>query len=393
MSAVVAARRGREPLFTFREGTTQHRLYQVVGWAFFVVPVFVLPYILPSFRVSQLAQCAAWAVAILGMNMVIGWSGLISLGHIAFVGLGAYTTMILMNYDRFDMWMTLPVAFVLCFVFGFLVGLPALKIKGLYLALVTLALAYTFPILLKIDQGGIAKHTGGDNGRTLTEKMVPTSWIKSLLNLNGKDGPTQVAIYKYFSLVLIAAVCFLLMRNILKSRPGRAMIALRDNPIGAAVSGVPLTRQKLLTFALSAAFAGIGGSMMAAVLDSVGPTTFGFTYAILTLMGLVLAGVGTLHGCWLGGLFVVFLQDFAPRWVKDVPFVDLKVIYAGAIYGLVLVLVPFLMPRGIVSFARTIKGRLVRVIPAIPRRVEEQVPGLAPTPARAELGTTVGLGQ
>jgi branched-chain amino acid transport system permease protein len=393
MSAVVAARRGREPLFTFREGTPQHRLYQVFGWAFFVVPVFVLPYVLPSFRVSQLAQCAAWAVAILGMNMVIGWSGLISLGHIAFVGLGAYTTMILMNYDRFDMWMTLPIAFVICFVAGFLVGLPALKIKGLYLALVTLALAYTFPILLKIDQGGIAKHTGGDNGRTLTEKMVPTSWMKSLLGVNGKDGPTQVAIYKYFSLVLIAAVCFLLVRNILKSRPGRAMIALRDNSIGAAVSGVPLSRQKLMTFALSAAFAGIGGSMMAAVLDSVGPTTFGFTYAILTLMGLVLAGVGTLHGCWLGGLFVVFLQDLAPRWVKDVPFVDLKVIYAGAIYGLVLVLVPFLMPRGIVSFGRTIKGRVVRVIPAIPRRVEGTVPGLAPAPARAELGSTVGLGQ
>ena len=215
--------------------------------------------------------------------------------------------MILINYDRFDLWMTLPIAFVICFLFGALVGLPALKIKGLYLALVTLALAYTFPILLKIDQGGIAKHTGGDNGRTLTEKMVPTSWMRSLLHLNGRDGPTQVAIYKYFALVLIAAVCFLLMRNIMKSRPGRAMIAIRDNSTGAAVSGVPLSRQKVLIFALSAAFAGIGGSMMAAVLDSVGPTTFGFTYAILTLMGLVLAGVATLHGCWLGGLFVVFL--------------------------------------------------------------------------------------
>jgi branched-chain amino acid transport system permease protein len=393
MSTVVA-QRGRSPLFTFREGTPQHRAYQTFGWALFVVPLLVAPYILPSFRVSQLAQCAAWAVAILGMNMVIGYSGLISLGHIAFVGVGAYTTMLLMNYQNFDMWMTLPVAFVVCFLFGALVGLPALKIKGLYLALVTLALAYTFPILLKIDQGGIAKHTGGDNGRTLNEKMEPTSWMRSLLHLNGRDEPTQVAIYKYFALVLIAAVCFLLMRNIVKSRPGRAMIAIRDNQTGAAVSGVPLNRQKVLIFALSAAFAGIGGSMMAAVLDSVGPTTFGFTYAILTLMGLVLAGVATLHGCWLGGLFVVFLQDLAPRLVKDVPFVDLKVIYAEALYGLVLVLVPFLMPRGIVQFSRTIKGHLVRVIPAVPRRSEGSVPGLAPAPARgAELGSTVGLGQ
>ena len=393
MTSVVTPRRGSTPLLTFREGTTQHRLYQTFGWALFVVPVLVAPYVVASFRVSQLAQSAAWAVAILGMNMVIGYSGLISLGHIAFVGVGAYTTMILMNYDRWDLWMTLPVAFVICFLFGALVGLPALKIKGLYLALVTLALAYTFPILLKIDQGGIAKHTGGDNGRTLTEKMVPTSWMRSLLHLNGKDGPTQVAIYKYFTMVLIAAVCFLLMRNIVKSRSGRAMIAIRDNQIGAAVSGVPLNRQKVLIFAFSAAFAGIGGSMMAGVLDSVGPTTFGFTYAILTLMGLVLAGVATLHGCWLGGLLVVFLQDFAPRLVKHVPFVDLKVIYAEVIYGLVLVLVPFLMPRGVVSFARGVKGRLVRVIPAVPRRAEGTVPGLAPAPARAELGTSVGLGQ
>jgi branched-chain amino acid transport system permease protein len=393
MSTVLAPRRGRAPLFTFHEGTSQHRLYQTFGWALFVVPLIVAPYVLPSFRVSQLAQCAAWAVAILGMNMVIGWSGLISLGHIAFVGLGAYTTMILINYDRFDLWMTLPIAFVVCFLFGALIGLPALRIKGLYLALVTLALAYTFPILLKIEQGGIAKHTGGDNGRTLTEKMVPTSWMKSLLHLNGRDGPTQVAIYKYFGLVLIAAMCFLLVRNIMKGRPGRAMIAIRDNQIGAAVSGVPLSQQKVLIFAISAAFAGIGGSMMAAVLDSVGPTTFDFNYAILTLMGLVLAGVATLHGCWLGGLFVVFLQDLAPRLVEKVPFVNLKPIYAGVIYGLVLVLVPFLMPRGVVASVRGVKGRLVRVVPAIPRRVEGAVPGLVPTPARAELGTTIGLGQ
>jgi len=397
MSATLTAprpvKRRRSTLLTFREGTANHRVYQLVGWAFFFVPLILLPYILPSFRVSQLAQSAAWAVAILGMNMVIGYSGLISLGHIAFVGVGAYTTMILINYERWDLWMTLPASFAICFLAGAIVGLPALRIKGLYLALVTLALAYTFPILLKIDQGGIAKHTGGDNGRTLTEKLLPMSWAKSLLHLNGKDGPTQVAIYKYFVLVLIGAVCFLLMRNIIKSRPGRAMIAIRDNSTGAAVSGVPLSRQKVLIFALSAAFAGIGGSMMAAVLDSVGPTTFGFTYAILTLMGLVLAGVATLHGCWLGGLFVVFLQDLAPRLVKHLPYVNKKVIYAQVIYGLVLVLVPFLMPRGVVSFARGIKGRLIRVIPAAPRRAEKAVPDLAPKPARAELGTTVGLGQ
>lgn len=393
MTATAVRRRRRGPLFTLYEGSAQHRLYQVIGWACLAIPVVIAPYLLPSFRVSQLAQSAAWAVAILGMNMVIGYSGLISLGHIAFVGLGAYTTTILINDNRWDLWMTLPVAFAICFVFGALVGLPALKIRGLYLALVTIALAYTFPILLKIDQGGIARRTGADNGRNLSEKLIPTSWIRSLLNLNGRNEPAQVAIYKYFVMVLVAAVCFLLVRNIMKSRAGRAMIAMRDNQTGAAVSGVPLARQKVLTFAVSAAFAGIGGSMIAAVLDSVGPTTFDFNYAILTLMGLVLAGVATLHGCWLGGLLVVFLQDFAPRWVTKVPFVHLDVIYAGALFGLVLVLVPFLMPAGIVAFVKKLKARLLRVVPIVPRPPDGVVAEVRPAPARRELSSTVGLGQ
>lgn len=334
-------------MFTFHEGSSQHRIYQTIGWACIVIPMLLAPYILPSFRVAQLAQALGWGVAILGMNMAIGWSGLLSLGHIAFTGLGAYTTAILINENRWDFWMTLPVVFIVCFIFGALVGLPALKIRGLYLALVTLALAYTFPILLKIDGGGISRRTGGDNGRTLDEKLVPTGWVRKLLLIDGAgtDESTRIAVFKYFSLLIVLLLTFLIVRNVMRSRAGRGMIAVRDNQIGAAVSGVPLNKHKVLTFALSASVAGIGGSMVAAALDSVGPTVFDFNYAILTLMGLVLAGVATIHGCWLGGLFVVFLQDFAPRIVTNIPVVDVDVVYARAIFGLILVLVAFFIDR------------------------------------------------
>ena len=364
------------PALVMHEGSRQHRIYQVVGWACLAIPVLLAPYILPSFRVSQLAQAAGWGVAILGMNMVIGWSGLLSLGHIAFVGLGAYTTAILINEYKWDFWMTLPLAFIVCFIFGAIVGLPALKIKGLYLALVTFALAYTFPIILKIEGGGIERRTGGDNGRTLIEGLKPTNWMRSVLGVGSKDESTRVAVYKYFALVIIAFVCFFLVRNIMKSALGRSMIAIRDNQIGAAVSGVNLNRQKVLVFGISAAFAGIGGSMIAAVLDSVGPTTFDANYAVLTLMGLVLAGVATLHGCWVGGLLVVFLQDFAPRLVKNLPIIHPDVQYAAVIFGLALVLVPFFMPHGILSFLRQTRARFVRVIPTRPDSLGGSAPSL-----------------
>ncbi|MGD9754506.1 MAG: branched-chain amino acid ABC transporter permease [Acidimicrobiia bacterium] len=355
-------------MFTFQEGTSQHRMYQAIGWACLVIPMLALPYLLPSFRVAQLGQALGWGVAILGINMAIGWSGLLSLGHIAFTGLGAYTAAILINENHWDYWMTLPVVFIVCFFFGALIGLPALKIRGLYLALVTIALAYTFPILLKIDQGGISRRTGGDNGRTLDEKLVPTSWMRKLLLVDGAgtDESTRIAVYKYFSLLFVLLLTFLLVRNVMRSRLGRGMIAIRDNQIGAAVSGVALNKHKVLTFALSAAVAGIGGSMVAVSLDSVGPTVFDFNYAILTLMGLVLAGVATIHGCWLGGLLVVFLQDFAPRIVSNIPFFDVDVVYARAIFGLILVLVAFFMPGGLVATGRKLKAKVVHVVPKPP---------------------------
>lgn len=356
-------------LLRLREGSSQHRGFQIGGWGTFAVIILLTPYVLPSFRVSQVSLSIAFGVAILGMNLVIGYGGLLSLGHVAFMGIGAYVTTILLNDSGWDVWMTLPVVVVACFIAGLIVGIPALKIKGLYLALVTLALAYTFPILLKIEGGGVARRTGGDNGKTLREEVRPPGWARSLLRVGDSKPAVQIAVYKYFCMVLLAAICFLLVRNILKSRPGRGLIAIRDNQIGAAVSGVDISRYKVVAFGISASITGIGGSMLAVVLNSVGPTSFDANYAVLLIMGLVLGGVATLHGCWLGGLLMVFVQDLASRFhFTAIPF--FKIVKGSpltrAVFGLVLVLVAFFAPGGFMSLAKKIKGKLISVIPNPP---------------------------
>ena len=354
---------------TVKQGSSQHRMFQLFGWGVFALVAIIVPYVLPNFRVSQVAQAIAFGVAILGMNLVIGYGGLISLGHVAFMGMGAYTTTILVNDSRWDVWMTLPVVVVVCFLFGLAVGMPALKIKGLYLALVTFALAYTFPILLKIESGGIARRTGGDNGKNLAEGVKPPEWARAITGTKGKTPPQQIAIYQYWCLLILAALCFLVVRNLIKSRPGRALIAIRDNQIGAAVSGVNLSLYKVTSFGISASITGLGGSMLAVVLNSVGPTSFDANYAILLIMGLVLGGVATLHGCWIGGLLMVFIQDLSSR-VKftAIPFFKIEKgsPLTRAVFGLVLVLVAFFIPGGVMAGCKRLKAKLIRVIPTVP---------------------------
>jgi len=371
MSAATATapRQRGSVLITAKEGSGAHRGFQVTGWAIFAFFAVLVPYTLPNFRVTQFGQAIAFGVMILGINLIIGYSGLLSIGHIAFAGIGAYTTMIMVNDNGWDYWMTWPLLMLICFAAGALLGFPALRIRGLYLALVTLALAYTFPILLKIDEWGIATKTGGDNGRTITEVLRPPSWARSLFFLNDKNPQEQQAIYQYICFFATAFVLFVLVKNLIKSRPGRAIISIRDNQIGAAVSGVNLSLYKVVTFGISAAVAGMGGSLLAINLASVGPSSFDFRYAILTLMGLVLGGVATLHGNWIGGILLVFLQDLASRVeFTAIPFFKIErgSPLTQAVFGLVLVLVAFFAPGGVMSLAKKIKVKLIRVIPNPP---------------------------
>jgi branched-chain amino acid transport system permease protein len=341
-------------------------------FAFFVVAT---PYLLDSFRVQQVNKALYFAVAVLGVNLVVGYSGLISLGHGAFMGMGAFLTVILVEDNGWPIWATLLLIIPLTFIAGLIVGIPALRIKGLYLALVTFALSYAFPIILKIDQWGISGRTGGDLGRNITLKhQVLPGHLKGILGISGKDAPAQEQIYKYWILALVTAISFLIVRNVVRSRAGRAVIAIKENQTGAAVSGVPLTTYKVVTFGLSAVFAGVGGWMYAVLLNQATPNGFGPLLAIALLLALVLGGVYTLQGALVGSLLFVFLDDLRTRvtltsvlgWHPKFFQISSGSPLTQAVLGLILILIAFFAPGGVVSLCRRIRGYVLRVVPAIP---------------------------
>ncbi len=367
------AQRAGEPVLVVNEGSRAHRTWQTAGWGVFAFFLVATPYLLDSFRVQQVNKSMYFAVAVLGVNLIIGYSGLISLGHGAFMGIGAFLSVILVEDYDFKLWQALFVIIPVSFVIGLIVGIPALRIKGLYLALVTFALSYAFPTILKIS--GIDKRTGGDLGRNISlDKQVQPGRLKGILGLNSLDAPAQEQIYKYWLMVLVTGIAFLLVRNIVKSRAGRAVIAIKENQIGAAVSGVPLTTYKVITFGISAVFAAIGGWMYALLFSEANPNTFGPALAISLLLALVLGGVYTLQGALVGSLLYVFLDDLRTRvtltsvagWRPGFFQISEGSPLTQAVLGVALILIAFFAPGGVVFIARKVRASLIRVVPTIP---------------------------
>lgn len=360
--------------YTFKQGSKEHRTYLFVTWGLFLLFAIALPYILTAafgeFQVGRLNRALYLAVAILGLNLVIGYSGLIALGHSAFIGIGAFTTTTLIMDHGFDYWMTIPFSMAFAFVVGVLLGVPALRIKGLYLALLTVAFAAVFPTLAKLDKWGIADRTGGVNGRKIPEEITAPGWVQGILRID--DTPAQQAIYKYFIIATLTALAFLVTRNLIKSRPGRAIIAIRDNETGAAVSGVNLPLYKTLTFGVSASLGGLAGVMWAMNSAFVGEQDFGFApLAIPLLVGLVIGGVATLEGGLIGSLVFVFVGEFTRNLGLD--------ILSQALFGVILIVVTFFAPGGVVGFAKQIKAKIVQVIPQPPEGVEITASGPEPS--------------
>lgn len=340
------------------QGSRQHRTYQFAGYGLGLAALLYVPYFAgEGFRIDQYSECLAYAVAILGLNMVIGFSGQLSLGHSAFVGIGAYTTIILNADHGWSFFATIPVSAVLCFAVGMVLGLPALRIKGLYLAVVTLSVGVVFPtLILKYES-----LTGGPNGKKSNSELVPPDW--TWFNARDREDPR---IYTYYVLLVLAVIMFVLGRNILRSRFGRAVIAIRDNQTSAAVMGVNLQLYKTLIFGVSAAFAGVAGSMFVIEKPFVSDTRFGLNLAIFMIVGLVAGGIATIPGAIPGSLLVVFVPWYTSEWSKDVPWLKDRPgsgAVANVIYGVLLILLVFVLPGGIVDGFRRIRARFVRVIP------------------------------
>jgi len=285
--------------YVLEQGSAEHRTYRMAGFGLLILAMVLCGIFLPEFQLFRMNRAMATAVAILGLNLVVGFSGLFALCQSAFIALGAFACGSLIVDEGWDYWMTIPAGMLLAFLVGLLLGIPALKIKGLYLAMSTVAFATAFPSLSKLEFFGIPERTGGANGKEITEKLIPPDWMP----IFNEDAPDR---YQFLLLSILALFAFWAVGNLVKSRPGRAIIAIRDNEIGAAVSGVDLRRFKVLNFGLSAAIGGLGGVMWAMNSGFVAEQDFTFVLMVDLLVGLVVGGVATVSGAAIGALVVVF---------------------------------------------------------------------------------------
>lgn len=308
----------------------------MAGLAFLAVAL-ALPFVVRNFVVFQLTMAMVYAIAILGLNLLTGFNGQFSLGHSAFFGLGAYTAAILIENYGVPYYLTFPVAGLVCFCFGFLFGLPALRLEGIYLALATFALAVAMPQILKSTP--LEPWTGGVQGIVVTKPDAPFGLPLS---------PDQ---WLYFLTLAIGAIMTLAAFNLINSRSGRAIVAIRDNPIAARAMAVDVSLYKTLTFGVSALYTGIAGALSALAIQFVAPDSFTFALAIGLFVGLVVGGVGSIPGALFGGFFVLFVPNIAEQISKGL---------AGAVYGVILILVIYLMPAGAAGLARLVAARLTK---------------------------------
>ncbi|SDH15585.1 branched-chain amino acid ABC transporter permease [Klenkia brasiliensis] len=344
-------------------GSAAHRGLQVAG-LLLVVALLVWASTWPLFRMGQLTNVFVLAIAIAGLNLVTGYTGLLSIGHSAFFGLGAYTTGVLVVQYGFDAMLTVPVAIGFCFVAGLLVGLPSLRIHGLYLALVTLAVGVAFPELVR----RFDDLTGGAAGLVIRARLLtPPEWTGI--------SRAQRGIWLFWVSAIALVLVLLLVRNLTRSRAGLAMRAVRDHELAAAAQGVHVARVKILTFGLSAAITGLAGALFAMYVGALAPDgSFTLLKSIELVTGLVLGGAATLLGPVVGAVAVVFLP-YLTSLVAPGP-------VSGIAFGVLLIALVFLMPEGVVGRAQIALRRVVTVVdadhPALARTARD--PGGPPEP-------------
>src|SRR6266700_3973885 len=290
-----------------------------------LVLIVVVPFVMKNFYIFQITLAIIYAIAILGLNLLTGFNGQFSLGHSAFYAIGAYTAAILMDQANVPYYWTLPVAGLVCLISGFLFGLPALRLEGIYLALATFALAIAIPQLLKSTP--FEPWTGGVQGVVIVKPDAPFG-----LPINSDQ-------WLYFFTVAVAIVLYVCAINLVRSRTGRAIIAIRENPIAASAMGVDVSLYKSLTLGVSA-------------VQFVAPDSFTFFLSIALFVGLIVGGVGSIPGTLVGGLFVLFVPNIAEQVSKGL---------AGAVYGVILILVIYVMPSGAAGLARLLAGQFARL--------------------------------
>ena len=309
-----------------------------LGLVALVVFACLLPFAISDFRVFQLTLAMVYAIALLGLNMLTGYNGQISLGHGAFYAIGAYTAAVLMDHWGVPYYLAVAPAGLVCLAVGFLFGLPALRLHGLYLAVATLALAFAAPQILKYD--AFEDWTGGVQGIVLIKPAPPFGL------------PVSEDQWLYFFTLGVMLVMFVAAWNLLRGRTGRALMAIRDHHIAAETMGINTALYKSLTFGVSALYTGVAGALGAIVVQFVAPDSFTFFLSITFLVGMVVGGLASISGAIYGGLFILFIPNLAQEISDAAPW---------AIYGVFLLVFMYVMPRGIAGFVAAAGPWLMRL--------------------------------
>jgi branched-chain amino acid transport system permease protein len=309
----------------------------IISFAIAAAVVAVVPWILPPYISFELAYAGAYAIAILGLVILTGMNGQASLGHGAFMAVGGYAVAIAVSRAGWPPEAAILIAAVLCAIFGWLVGMVALRLSGAYLALATFALAVSVAPVLKRFKDA----TGGAQGLTFSTAHAPGALATVLDNER----------WLYYEAWLLVGVLFAASWFALQGRLGRALRAIRDNEIAAVSFGINPAFYKALAFAWSAAYAGIAGALIANATAFVSPDTYALNLSITLLIGGVLGGLGSMWGAIVGG----FVVEFLPLWAQNI-----STAASPLIYGISLIVVMIAVPGGIVGAIQRVAHTITR---------------------------------
>lgn len=306
---------------------------RAISWgpAIFLVLVALLAPLaaLGKFQTLEFAYVWAFSLAIVGVNLLTGYCGQISLGNSAFMAVGGYTTAIVATRLGWPPVATIPLAAALAAIGGVLLGIPALKLRGLYLGLATFALALSTPSLIR----HFDKLTGGSQGTYISGAGKDPFGLVDAGQLTSEQ-------WLYYLSFVLFVLFFLFYRALLASDVGRAFRSIRDGETVAVANGISLRYYKTLAFAISALMAGVAGSLDAMATSYVGPDSFDATIALALIVGAAIGGLGTLAGPIVGALFIVWSPIYAQQIFKGRP---------DIVYGVLLILIMYLMPQGVIG--------------------------------------------
>lgn len=346
-----------------QQGSALDRTVRIAAPLALVALVAGLPYLIPSFRLGQITAALILAIAVVALNLLSGFAGQISLGHAAFFGLGAYVTGVMQIEYGWSAIPTIVFGMVMSFVVGVMVGLPALRLRGMYLALVTLAVGVLFPSLIR----RFDDLTGGATGLFGVEVNPP-----DIAYFSGHAGRTVWMYYVSIAGLVLACV---VVWNLMRSRIGRAVVALKDHETAGIVVGVNRAFVRTVVFGISGALASLGGSLYALNVGILTPDSFSLLLTINLLVAMVLGGTAS----YWGPIFGAFIIYFVPIWSADLA----QGPVAGALFGVVVIIMVFTLPTGLAGGGKKLLAKVVvRSRPSMSGRTPFSSPAEDPDPGQ-----------